>query len=89
MWGEADPSEVRQVWGDGLGRFDAVDLRSALDAMPAVYTDYPPTLPQFVGLCLDARRSRASVAVKLPGPRTEMPDAIRAQLRAFVAAHKA
>jgi hypothetical protein len=88
MWGDADQSEVRSVWADQLGRFDAVDLRAALAATLPNHPDYPPTLPQFVGLCLDARRSRASLAVKLPGPRTEMPEHIRAQLRAFVGAHK-
>jgi len=85
MWGEADPSEVRQVWADALGRFSADDLRSALDAVMPAYPDYPPTLPQFVNLCMDSRRKRAQEAPKLPGPRGDMPPHIQTQLRAILA----
>ena len=84
MWGDVDQAEVRQVWAESLGRFVADDLRKALEVMPGTYKAYPPTLPQFVELCADARRARAASALKLDGPRTPMPGHIREQLRAFV-----
>lgn len=84
MWGEADPSEVRDVWGEQLGRFEGSDIRYALDVCLSAYPDYPPTLPQFLGLCVDGRRRRAQEAVKLPGPKTEIPPHIAKMLREFV-----
>ena len=85
MWGEADPDEVRQVWGEQLGGFDGADLRDALGDMVAAYPDYPPTLPQFVGLCIDAKRRRMGMAPKLDdGSRVPMPPHIREQLNTFL-----
>jgi hypothetical protein len=52
-----------------------------------VYLDYPPTLFQFADLCRDAKRRRAQTTVKLSNERIPMPDKVRAELRAFVAAH--
>lgn len=84
MWGEVDPAELQQVWADELGRFSGDDLREAVAGVVAAYPEYPPTLPQFIGLCMDAKRKRAQESVKLPGPKTEMPAHIREQLRSFV-----
>lgn len=84
MWGDSDPLEVRKVWADRLGQFVNDDLREALVMLPNDHPDYPPTLFQFVGLCKDARRKRASESTKLSGPRTPMPEHIRTQLRQFV-----
>ena len=86
MWGDVNQDELRRVWSESLCRFVADDLRVALEAMPGAYKAYPPTLPQFVDLCADAKRARASSALKLDGPRTPMPGHIREQLRNFVKA---
>lgn len=84
MWANADPAELRAVWGEQLGRFVGEDIRDALEIVPKAYQHYPPTLPEFVELCSDARRARAQTTPKLTGPRMPMPDNVRAQLRAFV-----
>lgn len=68
MWGDVPPDEVRNVWADALGQFDGEDIRGALTTAFDAHPDYPPTLPQFVGLCRVARRIKAANATKLPAP---------------------
>ncbi len=90
MWGDVPPDEVRGVWADSLGQFGGDDLRDALTAVFDAHPDYPPTLPQFVGLCRDAKRVRAANATKLPPPRgVPCPPEIRAQLDATLKRFKA
>lgn len=79
MWKDADPNEVRSVWADALGHYEAQDVRRALEAMVMAYTEFPPTLPQFTGLCRDARSARTQAAPKLDyDPRGPMPDHVKA-----------
>lgn len=68
MWGDADPEEVKRTWADELTGFAAEDVRWALGALKTIYLDYPPTLPQFVGLCKDGRKVRTQTVVRLPEP---------------------
>ena len=72
------------MWSDSLGRFDPTDIRHALDSCLSAFPDYPPTLPQFMSLCMDHKRRRAQEATKLAGPKTTMPPHIAKQLREFV-----
>ena len=65
MWGDANMDEVLAVWGEGLARYEAVDIKRALEAMVLAYADYPPTLPQFTALCRDARNARCQQEPKL------------------------
>ncbi len=87
MWGEVNQDEALQVWGEALGLFDASDIKEALALMQAGYKEFPPTLPQFVDLCTDAKRRRMQTAPKLDGPRIPMPDHVRQQLTAFRTGH--
>ena len=83
MWGDAPMDEVKPVWADALRDYTGDDIRGALDNCFSAYTDYPPTLPQFIGLCRDAKRLRAAGATKLDGPRgIPCPPEIKAQLEA-------
>lgn len=84
MWASADPQMLHRVWGEYLGGFEQEDIREALGAMPMSYKDFPPTLPQFGDLCMDAKRRRMSAFPKLVPPKTDMPEGVRAQLHAFV-----
>jgi len=69
------------VWADALGQFHGEHIRDALTAAFTSYPDYPPTLPQFVGLCKDSVKIRAANAVKLPPPPgVQCPPEIRAEL---------
>lgn len=88
MWGKVEPEMLLDVWGDGLRGVDPADIRKSLETMLQSYPDYPPTLPQFQGLCRDARTRRTqSTAMLVDKTHTAMPDAIRAQLAAFKAKH--
>jgi hypothetical protein len=73
MWKEADPNEVQRVWADSLGSYGAEDIKRALETMVIAYTDYPPTLPQFVGMCRDARNARGQATVKVSYIRAGAP----------------
>jgi hypothetical protein len=86
MWGEVDRDEVLQVWGETLGGFEPPDIREALGAMTTAHVDYPPTLPQFAGLCMDAKRRRLQALPRLndDGTRVPMPAHIREQLDTFL-----
>jgi hypothetical protein len=88
MWKDADPSEVRAVWADELGRYEASDIKDALDALRTSYVDWPPTLYQFSDLCAAGKKRRQQNVVRLDDrTHTEMPAAIRAQFAAFKAKH--
>lgn len=80
MWADADLNEVRAVWGDGLGHYDAVDIKRSLETMIVAYPDYPPTLPQFVAMCRDSMRARKqvvpAVTVRYGGPSAEVLAAV-------------
>lgn len=65
MFGEADADDLVSTWAEGLGRFDAIDIKRGLETMLIAYADYPPTLPQFLGLCRDARAARTQETSKL------------------------
>jgi cob(I)alamin adenosyltransferase len=90
MWADADLTELHQVWAEGLGSYGAEDIKRALETMVTAYQDYPPTLPQFAGMCRDARATRLQTtrALEYKGERQPMPEAIRAQLRTFLAKHQ-
>ncbi len=78
-------SEVKAVWADALGAYTGDDLRDALAKSLDAYPDYPPTLPQFMGLCRDAKRLRAASATKLPSPPgIPCPPEIKAQMDKFL-----
>src|SRR6478609_6817399 len=73
MWGDVDLSEVRSVWADELSRFEAVDIKRALETMLIAYPDYPPTLPQFSAMCRDARAARGQAATRVTHVRYGEP----------------
>jgi hypothetical protein len=82
--------EVKSVWAEELGQFVGDDLREALGVATKHYPDYPPTLPQFVNLCRDARKSRAQTVTKLPSDRgVPCPPEIKAQMDKFLRRVKA
>lgn len=79
---------AKTVWATALQRFDAATVGAALDACQALHPKYPPTMPEFVGLCVaHAPRVHAAPAQ----PRIEMGQALRsayaAKCRAINAKH--
>ena len=88
MWAGADPSELQATWADRLSVYEPADFRTALEAMPLTYRDWPPNLFQFEDLCRDARRKRLQITQALPAPKTDMPEAIKSKLRQFLESKK-
>jgi hypothetical protein len=87
MFGEADPEDLTQTWAQELGRYQASDIRSALDSIRTLHPDYPPSLFQFSGLCRDAQRRRIVDTKALIGPKIPMPEHVKRQLAEFMAKH--
>lgn len=90
MWGDVPADDVIAEWAERLGEFTADDLRWALEASESIHRDYPPTCPQFVGLCRDAARARATTAVRIGGPPgVPCPPEVREQMAATIAGLRA
>lgn len=64
MWANADLAEVKATWADRLGGFQGESLAHALKACDE--RPYPPTLPEFLGLCRDHARRIGDGAKRLP-----------------------
>lgn len=89
MWKDADPVEVKALWGEELARFDPSDILAAIELLRYAHLDYPPTLYEFGNLCRDAQRKRTQFVAALTGPRTEMPEHIKQQFAVFKAKYHA
>lgn len=61
-----DAGEVRQAWEEQLRRFQPEVLRRAIQALIDAAGEWPPTLPQFVGICREFNRPEQSLALPPP-----------------------
>ena len=52
MWGQQDADAVKAIWARALGRVELADIASGLQALEAAGNAFPPTLPEFVALCV-------------------------------------
>jgi hypothetical protein len=73
MWSGVDPAELVAEWEKALTPFAPADVSQALDVMRTGYHAWPPTLPQFVALCSDARARRAQRVPRLDDTRKDPP----------------
>ena len=62
---DAGVVSARQIWGHGLRSFDSDNVKTALAQCLTRHPEYPPSLPQFVGMC-EAARPRLSTADEHP-----------------------
>jgi hypothetical protein len=46
---------ARQVWGHGLRDFDGQTIKAALSRCIEKHPEFPPSMPQFVGLCVSCK----------------------------------
>lgn len=70
-WPAEGAAEVRLAWEEQLRRFPADVLRNALQALVDCGREWPPTLPEFVGMCREYNRpehTRAPAALPPPSP---------------------
>ena len=65
QWDGTNLADVKATWADKLGGFTASQIASALQACDD--RQYPPNLPEFIGMCRDAAR-RDSRPATLPAP---------------------
>jgi hypothetical protein len=72
-----------EAWGEGLGAFNGEAIKLALDTCLLAYVDFPPTLPQFIRLCKDARdRQNLSVPrLSEKRSRADIPPEVMATIR--------
>ena len=64
QWEKTDPSAMREMWANALGRYDGEQIKWALLHLVG-NNPFPPTLPEFVILCRQAPRSEIP---SLPAP---------------------
>lgn len=73
-WRGCDIENVRQTWADELGGFSG-HPQAISDALRALTErQFPPTLPEFLGMCRDALRRNPS-GPALPPPPIDMATA--------------
>lgn len=76
MWEEIPMPDVKDTWRKGLARISGEQIAKALDHC-RMHHPFPPTLPEFVGLC----RTFAIKQAALPDYRADaMPPDIRAEI---------
>lgn len=68
MWAGTDPEIMKQVWGDKLSGFAHRPdiIRGALDDLDSMA--WPPTLPEFVGMCRSRAKRMGTAEFALPAP---------------------
>jgi hypothetical protein len=79
LWAGVDPANMRAVWADKLGGFAQRPeiIKAALDACDD--RPWPPTLPEFMGICREAAKRSPVQLPALPAP--DIPaDVIAARL---------
>jgi hypothetical protein len=81
-WRGFDIDEVKATWAEDLDGVTGEQLRKALEHVKGNCA-FPPSLPEFVGVCRQFRVERQNVPY-LPAPVSRMPPEIAEQLKAFV-----
>jgi hypothetical protein len=81
QWSDVPMADVKDAWQTDLAAFTGEQIRRALDHCKT-HNTFPPTLPEFAGMCRQFREIPQS-RLAISGPKTDMPDHIREQLRAF------
>lgn len=68
MWHDANTQEVRKAWGIELFKLSPAQLRAGVNSLAASFP-MPPTLPQFIAHCRQARRDEAASSPALTDQR--------------------
>jgi len=81
QWSGMPMDEVKGEWSRTLTGIEPDAIRLALDSMLTAGKPFPPTLPEFVALCRQFRKSGAA-RLYLTAPRTDAPADVFKNLRA-------
>lgn len=84
LWAHVPMDGVKAAWAESLAGLTAEQVRMGLEHCQRGGAKFPPTAPEFAGICRGMRAEPAHRAL-LSAPRMPMPGHIREQLRAFVA----
>lgn len=65
LWRGTDPATVRRMWAEKLAGFESMPkaIKEALDSLDD--KPFPPTLPEFLGLCREAGRRHVDAPIRL------------------------
>lgn len=69
MWAGADVDSVKSEWGRQLAGFEPRAIGIALQDCADSGREWPPSLPEFKGMCREAARYHASQIGLLPTPK--------------------
>jgi hypothetical protein len=83
-WEDCPLDMVKRGWTAELERFDDWQVRQALQALKTSGAEFPPTLPQFIALCISFKRTNAP-RLRLVAPREPPPAGAFEQLRNVIA----
>ena len=73
QWAASDPASMKRTWGEKLAGFSPAAIKYALGAMDE--RTFPPTLPEFLGLCRDHARRQGTAMPSLPAPELTREEA--------------
>ena len=65
--------DCADIWESALSRFGRKHILQAIGNCARFHTDWPPTLPQFLGLCRSVARSEPKL---IPAPRVDTKAAL-------------
>ena len=66
LWAGVDSSEMKLTWGEKLAGFKPEAIKYALDGCDE--RPFPPTLPEFLGMCRDHAKRSGTYQLALPAP---------------------
>jgi hypothetical protein len=78
MWADVPMGDVLDGWQDDLRGINGDQIKRALEHCKS-HCPFPPTLPEFVGICRQFRVQPQNVRY-LPAPRGEIPEHVRATI---------
>lgn len=86
---DAGVVSARQIWAFGLRKFDGQAVKGALSQCLERHPEYPPSLPQFVALCVANQVRKVFKTENLIGMSQELRSQYARRAREVIAKHEA
>lgn len=90
LWNGTNIDEVKATWSDSLSGFHVENIARAIKILTE-NNPFPPTLPEFISLCKQARMERgpqSQPALRLPEPVSTPEETEKARHQAFATARR-